>query len=441
MVEKKRTINRFSRRFLLPGVALIVIGMPVTWWLVVNASPDPWSAAETETLQSLWIGSLTALAPDPSNAVADDYRAAWLGQQFFFDERLSTDGTVSCATCHQPERRFTDGLQKGQAIGMSKRNTPSIVGVAYSPWFFWDGRSDSLWSQALVPLEDTNEHGGSRMQYVHLVVSDASYKLAYEELFGRLPDLSDPDRYPENATPLANGQWNTAWQSMTEADRQLTNEIYSNIGKSVAAYERLLMPGQSRFDDYVESVMSGDDTAQHQLFSDDEIKGLRLFIGEANCTQCHNGPLLTNHEFHNTGVVSFPGEVPDKGRVQGVRLAKLDPFNCLGGYGHPDSNSCAELRYARTGAELIGTMKTPSLRNLEGTDPYMHKGQLASIAEVLDNYNRAPLAMIGHNEAEPLNLSGRELRQLASFLETLAAPIAIPAEWLVAPDKAQIDNL
>ena len=193
------------------------------------------------------------------------------------------------------------------------------------------------------------------------------------------------------------------------------------------------MPGQSRFDDYIQAVLDRDETAQHTLFDDAELMGLRLFIGEASCTQCHNGPLFTNHEFHNTGVISFPGEVPDKGRVAGVRSVRSDSFNCLSPYNDDSDKDCAEQRFARNGPELIGAMRTPSLRNLDETSPYMHKGQMATTAEILDHYNRAPPAMIGHNETKPLNLSRRELRQLEDFLKTLAAPLATPTEWLKPP--------
>ncbi|MDH5584142.1 MAG: cytochrome-c peroxidase, partial [Gammaproteobacteria bacterium] len=102
--------------------------------------------------------SLPELPPDPSNAVADNPLAAEFGRMLFFDTRLSANGAVSCATCHQPERGFTDGLQKAQAMGTTLRHTPGIAGMAYSPWQFWDGRRDSQWSQALAPLEDANEH-------------------------------------------------------------------------------------------------------------------------------------------------------------------------------------------------------------------------------------------------------------------------------------------
>jgi len=384
---------------------LMVLSL-VAWIHFRPIGPQPWTDTDFEVLQSLWIGSLPALPADPTNSVADDPRAASFGHHLFFDPRLSSSGGISCSTCHQPERRFTDGLAKGQAIGTSKRNTRSIVGVAYSPWLYWDGRRDSLWSQALSPLEDPAEHGGRREQYVEIIAADPSYREMYEALFGEIPDLSGDGA---------------------------VNVVFANIGKVIAAYERLLMPGRSRFDVYVAAIIAGDNDLQRSTFTDDEIVGLQLFIDEAACTQCHNGPLFTNHEFHNTGVISFPGEVPDKGRVAGVRQVLADPFNCSGPYADAAEKSCAELEYARTGPELIGAFRTPSLRNLENTGPYMHKGQIASLAAVLQHYNEAPFAMIGHNEAKPLGLNKRELRQLEAFLNTLAAPLATAEVWLGPP--------
>jgi cytochrome c peroxidase len=202
------------------------------------------------------------------------------------------------------------------------------------------------------------------------------------------------------------------------------DSVFSNVGKAIAAFERTVMPTSARFDEYVAAVVNNDATRQEQIFSEDEVWGLRLFIGDANCTQCHNGPLFTNHEFHNTGVISFPGEVPDKGRAGGVREVLQQPFNCRGHYSDDPGRHCAELEFAKTGIELIGAFKTPSLRNLENTAPFMHKGQIATLGEVLEHYNAAPDAMIGHNEAKPLGLSSRELRQLEGFLATLAAPVA-----------------
>jgi len=385
--------------------ALAIAALAAGAWHFRPLSQAPWTDADVEILRSLWIGSLPPLAPDPSNAVADDLRAAKLGQRLFFDTRMSANGAVSCASCHQPERRFTDGLPKGQGVASSKRNTRSIVGVAYSPWLYWDGRKDSLWSQALAPLEDVNEHGSDRATVVELVTQGSEYREDYEILFGAF----DPAR--DDAVDIA----------------------FANIGKTIAAFERLLLPSPSRFDDYVAALLDGSDGGETAVLSTDEILGLQLFIGEAGCTQCHNGPLLTNHEFHNTGVISFPGEVPDKGRTAGVRELLVDPFNCIGDHSDDAEKICTELEYARTGPELLGAFRTPSLRNLEDTGPYMHKGQFDTLAQTLQHYNDAPPAMIGHNEAKPLGLSGRELQQLEAFLDALTAPLATDKQWLAVP--------
>jgi cytochrome c peroxidase len=120
-------------------------------WMYRPVSPVPWTDASKATLRSLWIESLPPLEADPSNRVADNDDAVIMGNRLFFDTRMSASGGISCATCHQPDLEFTDGLSRGRGIGESKRNTRSIVGVAHSPWFYWDGRRDSLWSQALSP--------------------------------------------------------------------------------------------------------------------------------------------------------------------------------------------------------------------------------------------------------------------------------------------------
>ena len=388
--------------------ALVVI---VTITVAVAASriwppADDWTEADVAMLRSLWIGSLPELPDDPTNAVADDPRAARLGHKLFFSNSLSPSNAIACATCHRPELRFTDGMRKGRGVGESKRNTISIVGSAYSPWQYWDGRRDSQWAQAMSPIEDAAEHGGSREHAVNAIASNSDFREPYEDIFGPIPEL---------------------------ADAQNVDTVFSNIGKAIAAYERLLMPAPSRFDEFVAAVVAGDKEQQAALLTGDEVAGLRLFIGKAACTQCHNGPLLTNHEFHNTGVLSFPGEVPDKGRAAGVREVLANPFNCQGTFSDARQKNCTELEFARSGFEVLGAFRTPSLRNLEGTQPYMHKGQLFTITDVLRHYNEAPLSMIGHNEAKPLRLNAIELAQLEAFLETLAAPLSTPQHWLQAP--------
>ena len=398
-------VSRHTRPWMVTAIAAVLIALAYEGWQRY-VPPAAWSDAEVDQIASLWIGALPALPPDPTNAVADNPQAAAFGHQLFFDGRLSANGKISCSTCHQPIRHFTDGLPKAVAIGQAKRNTPSIVGSAYSPWLYWDGRKDSQWSQALAPLEDPNEHGSSRLQVLSIIASVSGYRKTYEALFGPPPDLLVPE----------------------EVDR-----AFANVGKAIAAYERLLLPGESRFDRYVEHVLDGGDYLEQDFLDLEEIRGLRLFIGDARCTECHNGPLFTNNEFHNTGLLSAPGDTPDRGRIDGVREVKADPFNCLGPYSDNPESTCAELRYARTGAELIGATRTPSLRNLTNTAPFQHKGQLGTLTAVLDHYDRAPLAMIGHNEAKELNLRDWELRALEAFLNSLSAPIAADDKWLQSP--------
>jgi cytochrome c peroxidase len=380
----------------------------------------------------LWIGSLPALPPDPSNAVADDPRAVSLGHNLFFDTRFSANGEVSCATCHLPDRGFQDGVPLGRGVGTTTRRTMPLAGTAYSPWLFWDGRKDSLWSQALGPLESSVEHGGNRMMYAHLIAR--YYREEYETLFGPLPDLSG---YPEHAGPVENTEWQTAWEAMSPEQQEAVSRIYANLGKAIAAYERQLQYGPSRFDRYVEALLAGDQEEAAATLTAEEVAGLRLFIGEGNCTDCHNGALLTNNDFHNTGVPAAPGLPEDHGRALGAQQVVADEFNCLGPYSDASPQQCSELRFLKTeGHELERQFKPPSLRNVAEREPYMHAGQFATLEEVLDHYNRAPDAPHGHSEVEPLGLSDQELAELAAFLRSLSGPLDAPPTLLEAPSAS-----
>ena len=390
-------------------LAITILLAGAVFWFMQPSVPGAWTPAEIELLRSLWIGSLPPVPADPSNAVADDPRAARLGQQLFFDTRLSANGEVACATCHQPEHLFTDGRDVATGVARGDRHTMGLAGVAYSPWLFWDGRKDSLWSQALGPLENPLEHGGNRLQFAKLLAADNQYRTEYEALFGDLPELPNEDR--------------------------VIAEIFVNMGKAIAAYQRLLLPGESRFDRYVQGLLGNHAAQMESILNADEVAGLRLFIGNAQCVNCHNGPLFTNNEFHNTAVLPATGKLPSMGRVGAVREARADPFNCLGHFNDDPDADCAELRFARTGDELIGAHKTPSLRNVAITPPYMHAGQMNSLTEIIDQYDRAPLALVGHNEAKQLDLSRNERRQLEAFLHTLNGPLATSSEWLAAPQN------
>jgi cytochrome c peroxidase len=392
-----------------------------------------WTKEERSTLRSLALASLPPLPADPSNQYADDSAAARLGHNFFFDTRLSGNGRVSCASCHQPDHNFQDGRPLGIGVGTAGRRTMPIAGTAYSPWLFWDGRADSQWAQALGPLESAAEHGGDRVQYAHVVA--AEYRGAYTAVFGRVPDVHG---LPQHAGPVSDTARARAWDRIPRARQEDVSRVYANIGKAIAAYERRIQFAPSRFDRYVEAELSGRPHTPESEFSDDERAGLRLFIGKANCSTCHNGAMLTDNHFHNTGVPqSASGTPSDSGRTVGVRNALAGEFNCLGKFSDAKPADCGELRFAATdGAELVRAYKTPSLRNVTERAPYMHAGQIGSIGSVLVHYNRAPTAPAGKSELKPLRLSQTELRQLETFLRTLVSPTSAPAAYLAAPVAA-----
>lgn len=402
--------KQFRTILILLGVFSLTAAAYV-WW---PRSAD-WTAAELATLQTLGLDNLPPLPPDPSNQYAGDSRAAALGQKLFFDTRFSVNGQVACGTCHLPQLGFQDGLPLGQGVGQTGRRTMPIAGTAYSPWLFWDGRKDSQWAQALGPLESAVEHGGSRTQYAHLI--DTYYRDEYEAIFGPLPDLTG---LPAAAGPVDDPTALAAWEAMSAADQEAVNQIFVNMGKAIAAYERTLPPQPTRFDAYVQAAVAGDTAVMRELFTADEAAGLRLFIGQANCIRCHNGPLLTDNDFHNTAVPQAPGLPEDLGRAAGAPQVVADEFNCLSPYSNAAPEQCAELRFILAeGEQLIRAFKPSSLRGVAQRPPYMHSGQIATLEDVLIHYNTAPAAPAGHSELEPLNLSPAELAQLLAFLQTL----------------------
>ena len=400
--------------------------------LVLSAAADGgarWSEAEVAEIVSLSLVELEPLEADPSNRVADDPRAAALGQRLFFDARLSANGQVSCGTCHLPDREFQDGTPLAKGVGTTDRRTMPVQGTARLPFLFWDGRKDSQWAQALGPLESPVEHGTTRAQVAHLV--GERYRTEYEALFGPLPDLSD---VPASAGPVPDPAARAAWEAMDAADRDAVTGVFANVGKAIAAYERRLEYGPSRFDRYA-AALAETGRAPRGVLTSDEEAGLKLFLGKGQCTRCHNGALLTDAFFHNTGVPAASGLPADRGRIDGAARVLADEFNCRSRWSDAPAEACAELDFLVTDShELERAFKPPSLRNVAERAPYMHAGQMATLAEVLDHYNRAPAAPAGHSELEPLGLSRKELRQLEAYLRALSGGTDAPAALLRAPE-------
>lgn len=395
----------------------IVIGAALATSLALGATAaqPTWSAADLKTLHGLWIGELGPPPPDPSNRVADNAAAAALGGMLFSDKRLSANGQVSCASCHRPDQAFTDALPTGHGVGVGNRRTMPIAPAVYSPWQFWDGRADSLWSQALGPVENPVEHGFTRLEVARRLA--AQYRDAYESLFGPLPDMTDHGRFPLRAAPVGAADARAAWAGMTADDQVSVNRVYANFGKAIAAFERTLKVRPGRFDDYLARVFAA--LGPQARLSSDELAGLRLFIGKGQCATCHNGPLLSNNGFANTGVPARSDLPTDPGRAVGVRAALADPFNCKGAYSDAP-NRCEELEFAVVDSPAqVRAYKVPSLRGVAQRAPYMHAGQFSSLEQVVDHYSHAPAAPDGTSEIKPLDLTADERRQIVAFLRTL----------------------
>jgi len=388
----------------------------------VIAASDPqaggFSVTELKTVRSLWLGSLPPPPDDSSNAHDTDPRAARLGRALFLDPRLSANGAVACGTCHVPQLAFQDGRSRGRGIADVPRRTMTLLGVAHQTWFFWDGRKDSLWAQALGPLETPAEHGISRTR-VAMLVRD-HYRDPYQAIFGALPEL--PAALPERARPADDDpEARLAWEALSITTRDAITRVFVNVGKAVAAFERTIQPGPAPFDRYVEALLRGDVDTAARVMTPAAVRGLRLFIGKARCTNCHSGPLLTNGEFHSTHVPTPEGLAPDTGRGDGLAKVLADEFNCRSQWSDAKPEQCTALRFLKRDPRgAARAFRTPTLRNVAVRRPYMHAGQFGTLGEVLHFYRDIGPRVkdIGH-----AGLTDTELADLEAFLEALTGPV------------------
>ena len=281
-----------------------------------------------------------------------DDRIVALGKRLFFDKRLSSDQSLSCAGCHDPEKGFSNGKQFGVGVGgaLGSRNVPTILNRLFGRSQFWDGRAVSLEAQALGPLFAEKEMAMNPDLLQERLSADSEYLLLFSEIFDASPS---PDL----------------------------------VAAAIAAYERTLITGSTAFDRY---EWGGDKNA----LSPSAKRGLTLFRGKARCNTCHTGTNFSDEKFHNLGV--------------DVASGKADPGS-MAVTGLPEDQ---------------GKFKTPTLRNLALTGPYMHDGSLASLQEVIDYYDRGCEANPNlDKEILPLQLSDEEKADLGAFLESLNGPI------------------
>ena len=383
---------------------------PYEWEILRNLSPLP-----------------DAPPPNPTNRFADDPAAAALGQKFFFDFRFSKHSTIACSTCHSPFYAFADIESTSFATGRGTRNTPTVLNAAYNEWQLWDGRSETMWAQALFALEGEGEMAGTRLQYAHVIKKH--YKTEYEAVFGPLPELEDTIRFPPEGKP-----GDPAFDGMSEADQIAVNTIFSNIGKSVEAYQRLLITPDTPFDRYV----AGDEGA----ISPEAKRGLKIFMGKGGCVDCHNTPRFTDNAFHNIGVPE--GSEEDKGRFQGIPKLLNNMFNSSGIYSDSRAASEQMLDVMEAKTEDQGAFRTPTLRNVAITAPYLHTGEFPTLASVIAFKNAGgyttPFPGMEAVLMEPLGLSEEEQRDLITFLETLTGELP-PAYLLTKPVEKRTDRV
>ena len=440
--------------------------MKASWLLVVAACGTNGGEPSRAAFASLRYDEAPPPA-DVSNRYGDDAAAAKLGQKLYFDKRLSgplldpdngalegslgpngTPGLVACASCHVPKDGFVDTRSPGQQISLAAqwtaRKAPMLLESGFASLFNWDGARDSMWRQTIGVMEGNHEFNSSRLFIAQQMFQ--LYRSDYEAIFGTLPPLDDTARFPAltpqttgcviapNSTTeqyLCHGEPGDGaeYDGMTSDDQTAATRVMVNAAKAIAAYQRLLRCGESRFDAWID----GDDAA----LSAAELRGAALFVGKAECATCHAGPNLTDYKFHNVGLAPkhvAQAFVDDNDNGAGTSLAGLatDALNVKSAFSDGDDGRLP----ASVPASMAGAFRTPSLR-CDATHPsYMHTAQLRTVADVVaffDAGGDAPGPYPGQSELQPLGLSDDEQADLTAFLAALDGP-GPDAALLVTPN-------
>jgi len=381
----------------------------------VSTFSQQWSANELNTIQQFSLKHLKQVS-DPSNKYINNTQAIKLGKLLFNDKRLSSNGEVACKTCHIKKNAFTDNKKIAKGLREGFRNTPTLFNIAYQDWFFADGSKDNLWSQTLSSMENPAEQNFTRVELLHLVTNDVVYQKAYHQIFrDELPNKTELGLFPDKAGPNAKLEHLLAWKQLSKKQRHKTNIVFTNIGKSIAAFVATIKAEKSRFDLFVEDISKN---SKSERLNASEQRGLRLFIqNDSGCMNCHNGPLFSNKSFHNIAT-GIPGK--DNGRSEIIDSVIRDEFNCLGKYSDAKADECLELNYINRDKHLlVGSYKTSTLRGIGKTAPYMHDGRFTSLLEVIDHYVLMSQKKPSHTDLSPTSLTEEQKIDLVNFLLTL----------------------
>ncbi len=347
---------------------------------------------------------------EPSNQYRHNKWAKKLGKILFFDVRLSRNHQISCASCHNFLTGLSDSQTIAQGLGQGSRNTPTLINAFMQRWYFWDGRADSLWLQALGSIESQVEMDGDWEAIYHVLINDRTLHDLYNKIFIK--------------TPIVNKK------PFLEID---IDRFKTNIAKSIAAFVLDIKQFNSPFDDFADDIQSNN----HYLTLNQQ-RGLQLFLGKANCITCHFGPNFSDGEFHNIRLISQLSNPKDSGRYGAIALLKNNPLNILGEYSDiptSDTTSKAKTQYLKlshnTHNHLWAAYKTPTLRNITQTAPYMHDGSLHTLEQVIEHYSTFEHAAPNRHKnnsrlLQPLNLTKEEKSQLVDFLHSLTGTIEVP---------------
>lgn len=298
------------------------------------------------------LGLVPIIWPEDNPYTPEKAELGWL---LFYDPRLSSDGTVSCASCHSPEFAFTDGRPVSSGIKGQKggRSAPSVINRAYGALQFWDGRAASLEAQAIGPIANPIEmtietdSGKAHASCLERLSKVPEYRQRFKKVFG-------------------------------------TEEItIDHVGKAIATFERIVLSGNSAYDKF----KAGDKKA----LTESQQRGMNIFFSNnARCDSCHDGAAFTTNQFANIGV-GMDKPTPDLGRYV---VTKRD--------------------------EDKGAFKTPGLRDITRTAPYMHDGSLRTLEDVVEHYNKGGVKNQWlHQDVRPLNLTKQDKADLVAFLHAL----------------------
>jgi len=388
--------------------------------------------AETDLARSM--SPLPALPASPTNQWADHAGAAALGQQFYFEKDwagpLAVDsalgnvgevGKVSCRSCHDSA---TWDSPDNVAVGVNfhPRHAPGSVNSAYYEWPTWRGRFDSLWALPRAVFEAGPIFASTRLRVAHVVYDQ--YQAEYDAVFAAAP--LDPRLDPLHANaadfPATGKPGDAAWDNMAAADKIIIDTIIANVGKSLEAYQRLLVMQNSPFDKFV---------AEAGTLTGSEQRGFQLFVGKAACVDCHSGAFFSDNSFRNLGLEQTGPNVPavDEGRFNVIDAVLGDPFNGAGNYSDDPVAGQTKLDGIEPKTDdLKGQFRVPTVRNVGLSAPYMHAGQVATLADLVDLYDAGGgVGMTGTKDPllTPLNLTAAEKADLIAFLESLTGePIA-----------------